>query len=196
MTSKRSRHGMVSISSAVIQHIALFIQDASDFFSFLTCFDDETLGDLQHFLKLSSQMSPTDLWPKLQLRQLTSSLVPSIRCITRFFTTISVFEVYDVSLLRECLHPSNVVDLFSHTSHNKSPPWLTAPLSMLPVQHITFQSLVIATGELFWSNLPDLVSLTLHESIVHFGNMDRHVAFIHGLPSCSKKRSLVTLSCD
>ncbi|CAK4641630.1 unnamed protein product [Aphanomyces euteiches] len=184
---------MVSIPSAVIQHIALFIQDASDFFSFLTCFDDETLGDLQHFLKLSSQMSPTDLWPKLQLRQLTSSLVPSIRCITRFFTTISVFEVYDVSLLRECLHPHNRVDLLSHPPRNEHHAWLTAPLSMLPVHHITFQAPEYATGDLFveqLGNMPDLVSLTLQESHMHTDSMDRLFAFLQA----SSKLTRLSLS--
>ncbi|KAF0733751.1 hypothetical protein Ae201684_009322 [Aphanomyces euteiches] len=172
MTWKRSRHGLASnmtFPSPVIQKIALYIQDSSDFFAFLTCFDDESLGEslgeLRHFLELSKHLNPTDLWPKIQLRQLTPWLAPSVRRVASFFTAISVFEVYDVSLLRKCLHPHNIVDLVITPSDNADRAWLTAPFSMLPVQHITFQSPDYWTGDLFveqmLGSMPNLPGSTL-----------------------------------
>ncbi|KAG9402377.1 hypothetical protein AC1031_006991 [Aphanomyces cochlioides] len=192
MTTKRHQGdcpSFTAIPTAIIQQIALYIPDSKDFFSYLSCFQDAqgsgTLGDLQHFLELSNQLDPTDLWPKLQLRQLTSSLVPSVRCIT-----------LSLKLLEQCLHPHNVVDLLSHPSHDGLRAWLTAPLSMLPVQHITFQSLGNATGELFveqLGNMPNLVSLTLQESHMHADSMDRLFAFIQ-VSSKLTRLSLSSLS--
>ncbi|CAK4641644.1 unnamed protein product [Aphanomyces euteiches] len=201
MTWKRSRHGLASnmtLPSPVIQKIALYIQDSSDFFAFLTCFDDESLGEslgeLRHFLELSKYLNPTDLWPKIQLRQLTPWLAPSVRRVASFFTAISVFEVYDVSLLRKCLHPHNIVDLVITPSDNADRAWLTAPFSMLPVQHITFQSPDYWTGDLFveqmLGSMPNLVSLTLRESYMHVGSRDRLFAFIQA----SSKLTRLSLS--
>ncbi|CAK4641633.1 unnamed protein product [Aphanomyces euteiches] len=188
MTTKRHRGDRLAfraIPTAIIQQIALYIPDSKDFFSYLSCFQDAqgsgTLGDLQHFLKLSTQLDPTDLWPKLRLRQLTPSLAPSVRCITRFFTTIFVFEVYDVRLLEQCLHPQNVVDLFAQPSHDGLCAWLTAPLSILPVQRITFHAPDNVVRDLFveqLGNMPNLVSLTLKESYMDMDSMDPLFAFI------------------
>ncbi|CAK4991893.1 unnamed protein product [Aphanomyces euteiches] len=188
MTTKRHRGDRLAfraIPTAIIQQIALYIPDSKDFFSYLSCFQDAqgsgTLGDLQHFLKLSTQLDPTDLWPKLRLRQLTPSLAPSVRCITRFFTTIFVFEVYDVRLLEQCLHPQNVVDLFAQPSHDGLCAWLTAPLSILPVQRITFHAPDNVVSDLFveqLGNMPNLVSLTLKESYMDMDSMDPLFAFI------------------
>ncbi|CAK4848382.1 unnamed protein product, partial [Aphanomyces euteiches] len=120
--------------------IALYIPVAKDFLSFLASFPDVTsLGDLQYFLELSYDLRPIDLWPKLQLDELTASLVPSVRRITRFFTTIYVLEMFDLKLLQQCLHPHNVVELLKCPTWimNGLEEWLTTPISILPVQHMT-----------------------------------------------------------
>ncbi|CAK4645401.1 hypothetical protein LEN26_005602 [Aphanomyces euteiches] len=201
MTPTRSQRRVLeplsSIPQAIIQHIAFFIPDSKDFFSFLSSFQDgcasETLGDLRHFLDLSTQLDPSDLWPHFRLRKLTPSLVPSVRGVARFFSTIFVFDVYDFELLHQCLHPHNVVDLLSPPSYNQIHGWLTAPLSMLPLQHITFASPNEEISDLFFEQLglmPDLVSLTLHHSFLHLGNMDRLFAFIQA----SSKLTRLSLS--
>ncbi|CAK4115285.1 unnamed protein product, partial [Aphanomyces euteiches] len=115
MAWKRPRRELMSLlwmPSSIVQQIALYIPVAKDFLSFLASFPDVTsLGDLQYFLELSYDLRPIDLWPKLQLDELTASLVPSVRRITRFFTTIYVLEMFDLKLLQQCLHPHNVVEL-------------------------------------------------------------------------------------
>ncbi|CAK4084127.1 unnamed protein product [Aphanomyces euteiches] len=194
---RRDEEPFSSFPQAIIQHIAFFIPVSEDFFSFLACFQDdrasETLGNLRHFLDLSTQLDPTDLWPHFRLRKLTPSLVPSVRGVARFFTTIFVFDVYDLQLLHQCLHPHNVVDLFSPPSYNQIHGWLKTPVSILPVQHITFASPNEETSDLFFEQLglmPDLVSLTLHHSYLHLGNMDRLFDFIQA----SSKLTRLSLS--
>ncbi|KAH9137743.1 hypothetical protein LEN26_005594 [Aphanomyces euteiches] len=182
MTTKRHRDdrlAFTAIPTAIIQQIALYIPDSKDFFSYLSCFQNaqggETLGELGHFLELSTKLEPTDLWPKLQLRLLTPSLVPSVRCITRFFTTIYVFEVFDVTLLQQCLHPHNVVELLECPPRDLVHQWLAAPVSMLPVKHITFTSQDPDACDLFLDQLPcmsGLASLSFRNSVVRgFGRL-------------------------
>ncbi|KAF0733790.1 hypothetical protein Ae201684P_002747 [Aphanomyces euteiches] len=140
MESKRPLMSLSSIPQSIIQHIAFYIPVAKDFLSFLVSFPDATsIGNLHYFFELSNILKPNDLWPKLQLQELTPSLVPRVRRITRFFTTIYVFEVFDLKLLQQCLHPHNVVELLTCPFWYDLDEWLTTPVSMLPVQHITIR---------------------------------------------------------
>ncbi|CAK4120150.1 unnamed protein product [Aphanomyces euteiches] len=187
MANKRRRGDspppLFSTPTAIVEHIARYIGDCDDFFAFLSCFQDqqggETLGDLGHFLALAATLDPTDLWPKFRLRRLTSSLVPSIRCITRFFTTIYVFEVFDIALLQQCLHPHNVVELLVCPPQDQVDKWLTTPVSKLPLQHITFNSQDVRTTDVFLEQLesmPDLVSLHIENTT--FRDLDSLFEFI------------------
>ncbi|KAH9129383.1 hypothetical protein AeMF1_000562 [Aphanomyces euteiches] len=186
MVWTRPQHKRTSLSSipqSIVQHIAFYIPVAKDFLSFLASFPDATsIGDLQHFLELSNILEPNDLWPKLQLQELTPSLVPSVRRITRFFTTIYVLKVLDLELLQQCLHPHNVVELLKCPLSNEDlHEWLTTSVSILPVQHVYVYSSNKVTSARFLDQLGSmahLVSLSLYGCTLDTCDLDRLFDFI------------------
>ncbi|CAK4645392.1 hypothetical protein LEN26_005604 [Aphanomyces euteiches] len=173
---------LLSIPQGILEHIAFFIPDAKDFLSFLTSFPDATsIGDLHSFIHLSNFLEPNDLWPKLQLQELTESLVPSVRRITRFFTTIYVLKVLDLELLLQCLHPHNVVELLICRTAYSVHGWLTTAVSRLPVQHLYIIASKAHRSARFLDQLGSmahLVSLSLDSCTFHGCDLDRLFDFI------------------
>ncbi|CAK4845439.1 unnamed protein product [Aphanomyces euteiches] len=192
MACKRPRRELMSLSSipqSIVQHIAFFIPVAKDFLSFLASFPDATsIGDLQSFLELSNILRPNDLWPKLQLKEMTPSLVPSVRRIAFFFTTMYVFKVFDVKLLQQCLHPHNIVELLQSPMRRAVYDWLKTPLSILPVQHIKIGFACEFSSACFLDQLGSmahLVSLSLERCTFFPRDLDRLFAFIEELTRLS-----------
>ncbi|CAK4084123.1 unnamed protein product [Aphanomyces euteiches] len=190
---RRVAASITSIPAEIIQHIALFIPDTKGFFSFLASFQDakrsEALGELSHFLKLAKILEGADLWPKLQLRLLRPLLIPTLRCVTRFFTTIYVLHVHNAGLIKRCLHDHNVVELLDSPSHSYLDQWLTESVSMLPVQHITFNSPSERSTALLVDQLdkmPHLVSLNLRRTNILLRDFDRLLAFIQARSTFSR----------
>ncbi|CAK4077563.1 unnamed protein product [Aphanomyces euteiches] len=97
----------------LIVKIAFSIPDAADLFTFLEALVPlEVLGPLEHLHKLGLERDTKDLWPCLLLNSTTlkAKFRSSYEVIAKYYSSVLVVDVTDVTWLRKHLNPAVQVE--------------------------------------------------------------------------------------
>ncbi|CAK4645445.1 hypothetical protein LEN26_005590 [Aphanomyces euteiches] len=135
--------GPVHLPPDVVQRIATFIMDASEFFTFLDAFQGTSisLGTLQH-LWMASFHSPFHmLWPELHVDEVSAARVARLETDRTYFKTIHVHAVYDLEILHSCVSATTSLSLYTCPLASEVDVPLETwyqRLAGLPISHLTW----------------------------------------------------------
>ncbi|CAK4677435.1 hypothetical protein LEN26_018953 [Aphanomyces euteiches] len=151
---------MAALPCDVVEHIAFFVQDPSDFFSYLEVFADVVGPSLGALWSLSKTHLRHDLWPQLHVRTLdTPTVAAAFRLASSCFPIVHFHKGIDTEHVKLCLPLHAAMAWYDdHLTFQRRS---SDTLVQFPIANLTmrFQYRRTLTSSSLWTKLPLLTSL-------------------------------------